>query len=442
MNHLRTLVLFGKTAANSGEVTPERGRYSKTRQGQAVALRRRRLRRVRVMLDSIAEYRAFALPRLPDDPDDGFVRLALGGGIRPVPFREEIDEYRKSGKTRWNADYSFGPNPQTLIGVARDHKDMNNEHVDRLEEALRSVVEAAIAKELAPAQFEHAVLWWEPYSDSGSTGHTELRKATDYRSVGQMLYADPAMRQLRMVADDIRKIKWPEFLLDPTAENLCECYFSTTGSVAIDEAALRRVAQKYVTEVRAEDSVYVTVFQVEHFSAVEAFQLDDNIEFRRITDADIEHFGFEPLPVRQSPRLNKRDWICTVCQSYRADDISASHRSRDIWDVLIGSLGLSSEGNAWFSLLCEGPKSPFLSSRHYGSKHRMHSSPRGNKITLDHEGISRYKDTFARIKAICDQNTKNLVPSFRRFRAAAGREVMDDKLTDLVIALDSSFQEN
>ena len=42
---------------------------------------------------SIAEYRAFALPRLPDDPEDGFVRLALGGGIRPVRFREEIDEY-------------------------------------------------------------------------------------------------------------------------------------------------------------------------------------------------------------------------------------------------------------------------------------------------------------------------------------------------------------
>ncbi len=42
---------------------------------------------------SITEYRAFALPRLLDDPEDGFVRLALGGGMRPVRFREEIDEY-------------------------------------------------------------------------------------------------------------------------------------------------------------------------------------------------------------------------------------------------------------------------------------------------------------------------------------------------------------
>jgi hypothetical protein len=42
---------------------------------------------------SITEYRAFTLPRLPDDPKDGFVRLAVGGGMRPVRFREEIDEY-------------------------------------------------------------------------------------------------------------------------------------------------------------------------------------------------------------------------------------------------------------------------------------------------------------------------------------------------------------
>jgi hypothetical protein len=42
---------------------------------------------------SITEYRAFALPRLSDDPEDGFVRLAIGGGMRPVRFREEIDEY-------------------------------------------------------------------------------------------------------------------------------------------------------------------------------------------------------------------------------------------------------------------------------------------------------------------------------------------------------------
>jgi hypothetical protein len=46
---------------------------------------------------SITEYRAFGLPRLPDDPEDGFVRLAVGGGRQPVRFREEIDDYLR----RW-----------------------------------------------------------------------------------------------------------------------------------------------------------------------------------------------------------------------------------------------------------------------------------------------------------------------------------------------------
>jgi hypothetical protein len=42
---------------------------------------------------SIAEYRVFELPRLPDDPKEGFVRLAIGDGLQPVRFREEINEY-------------------------------------------------------------------------------------------------------------------------------------------------------------------------------------------------------------------------------------------------------------------------------------------------------------------------------------------------------------
>lgn len=49
---------------------------------------------------SITEYRAFELPRLPGDAPEGFVRLAVGEGQRPVRFREEIDdalgEWRRS----------------------------------------------------------------------------------------------------------------------------------------------------------------------------------------------------------------------------------------------------------------------------------------------------------------------------------------------------------
>ena len=314
---------------------------------------------------------------------------------------------------------------------------MSLEDIDKLAEILRSTVDTAITKGLTPTESEHAVIWWEPYDETGSTGRTEIRKATDIRSVARMLYAEPSMAQLRAIASDIRKIKWPEFLIDETAEIICDCYFSAVGSVAIDETTLREVAEKYVTEVQDDEFDYATVFQVSQFSAAKAFELNDNIHFRPITDADIEHFGYEPLPVRRSPRLNKRDWICTVTQTYRSDDVTASYSSRDGWDILIGSLGLSNEGDAWFSLLSAGPTSPFLRGSQNGNEHRLHSSPHGNAVRLDPEDVDRFRDAFALTSAICARNSKNLVPAFRRFRAAAGREIMEDKLTDLVIALES-----
>ena len=42
---------------------------------------------------SVTEYRAFELPRFPDDPKDGFVRLAVGDGLHPVRFHEEIEDF-------------------------------------------------------------------------------------------------------------------------------------------------------------------------------------------------------------------------------------------------------------------------------------------------------------------------------------------------------------
>jgi hypothetical protein len=42
---------------------------------------------------SITEYRVFEIPRFPDDPKDGLVRLAVGEGMTPVRFREEIEDF-------------------------------------------------------------------------------------------------------------------------------------------------------------------------------------------------------------------------------------------------------------------------------------------------------------------------------------------------------------
>src|SRR2546425_252939 len=143
-----------------------------------------------------------------------------------------------------------------------------------------------------------------------------------------MLHGEQSMKELRLLADDIRRVKWPEFLTDETAETICESYFSTVGSVAVDELVLQRIAEKHVGEVQSDELIYVTVFQVSQFSAVESFKLNDRIGFRPVSDVDIERFGYEVLPARRSPRLNKRDWICTVTQSFRVNDIAAAHRSR------------------------------------------------------------------------------------------------------------------
>ena len=117
---------------------------------------------------------------------------------------------------------------------------MNTTDVDRLAEALRAVVNTAITEELTPREFEHAVTWWEPDGESSATARTVLRKATDFRFVAEMLHADPSMAHLRSCADDIRKIKWPQFLVDETAETICDCYFSAVGAVAVNESALRK----------------------------------------------------------------------------------------------------------------------------------------------------------------------------------------------------------
>lgn len=74
---------------------------------------------------------------------------------------------------------------------------MNVSVVERLVEGLRVVVKAAITNEFEPMEFEHAVIWWEPYDDCGSKGVTAVRQAKDFRFISRMLHADPSMEALR-----------------------------------------------------------------------------------------------------------------------------------------------------------------------------------------------------------------------------------------------------
>ena len=57
---------------------------------------------------SVTEYRVFEIPRFPDDPQEGFVRLAVGEGFTPVRFREGIDEFLD----RWRESLELLTGPQ------------------------------------------------------------------------------------------------------------------------------------------------------------------------------------------------------------------------------------------------------------------------------------------------------------------------------------------
>ena len=46
------------------------------------------------------------------------------------------------------------------------------------------------------------------------------------------------LERLCSVANDIRTIKWPEFSVDPAAEDLCEWYFAAVGAVILCAAGL------------------------------------------------------------------------------------------------------------------------------------------------------------------------------------------------------------
>lgn len=311
---------------------------------------------------------------------------------------------------------------------------MKQNDVQKLTGALRAVVEASESRNLRPIQREYAVLWWEPYDAHGSTGKSALRKLEDFRSVADMLHGEPAMDRLHEVIDEIRKNEAIPYVVDKTAEIVFEVYLAKAMSVSCDETILEDVARRCVEEINNDTYLHRTVLQVEQFNAPEPFELTDDIVFRPITMDDIEEYGRETLPVRNSPRLNKRDWICTINQTLPRNDITDT---QIVVDRLLGALGLTKEGRARISVIIYGPVSLYLGDRYPGSRFSNHSSPHGSAVEFTPEDVERFRHIFQRVNAICDKKEKNRFVALRRFRAASERNVVDDKIIDLVIALES-----
>jgi hypothetical protein len=312
---------------------------------------------------------------------------------------------------------------------------MGDTEVKRLADSLRPVIEAAAAANITPRKSEYAVLWWEPYGDgAGAVGKSEIREREDFAFVVDFLRQHPKFSEFRSVLEDVRRFKTPPYVNDQTAERLFHGYLVVAGSVSVNDETLSRVCRRCLDDINRDEYVHEGIFQVHGFEAPEPFKITDDISLRPITKDDINQYCVEPLPVRNDPRIWSSDWICKVNQRV---DRSAHIR---IWDsayTFLNAIGLVKEGCARMRLIQHGPVSPYLVGRHAGSEQWRHSSPEGNRITLDENEVSRLVANYKRIADIYTKKEKHRFVAMRRFRSACERTEIEDKLIDLVIALES-----
>lgn len=312
---------------------------------------------------------------------------------------------------------------------------MSNTDAQRLTDALRVIVNDAAASNVTPRKTEYAVLWWEPYGDgSGAVGQTAIRERDDFAFVVDFLTHHPKFDEFRKVLEEVRGFKTPPYVNDQTAERLFYGYLVSARSVSVNDEILNSVCRKCLEDINGDEYIHESVFQVYRFKAPEPFKITDDILFRPITKEDIEYYGQEPLPVRNDPRLYSSDWLCTVTQK-----VERTAQPR-VWDAafnVLNAMGLVKEGRAWMRLISHGPVSPYLVGRHDGSEQWRHSSPEGNGITFDDDEIKRLKQNYKRIAEIYTKKEKHRFVAMRRFRSASERIDIEDKLIDLVIALES-----
>jgi hypothetical protein len=312
---------------------------------------------------------------------------------------------------------------------------MSETDVQNLAESLRPVVEAAATSNITARKTEYAVLWWEPYGDgTGAVGQTEIREREDFAFVVDFLRQHPKFGEFRKVLEDVRRFKTQPYVNDQTAERLFHGYLMVARSVSVNDETLSRVCKKCLEDINSDEYIHDGIFQLHGYQAPGSFKITDDISLRPITKDDITRYCAEPLPVRNDPRIWSSDWICTINQKV---DRSAHIR---IWEsayTVLNAVGMVKEGCARMRLIQHGPVSPYLVGRHAGSEQWRHSSPEGNRMTFDENEINQLVANYKRIARIYAKKEKHRFVAMRRFRSACERTEIEDKLIDLVIALES-----
>ena len=181
-----------------------------------------------------------------------------------------------------------------------------------------------------------------------------------------------------------------------------------------------------------------SVYVVESFVASEHFQLDDEVEFRKIDDDDIDRFGREPwsrrLPV-QAPWLDTRQWICDIRHSGAKSFDTINWHNEGVQEI-VTALALTKSGSANFKQLGSYLESPFLHSGTGSGGRPISSGGIAGPVDLSAKDIEEFKSNYGRVQRIQNNSKSLLQLPLRRMRAASERTASEDKLVDYVIGLE------
>ena len=319
-----------------------------------------------------------------------------------------------------------------------------------LRDAVVAVIKLAEAKGLGSKLpvYEYTVVWNEKVGPGRWEGREGTRTTPYFQGLSEALEpelsSDERIQALLSAAVQFVQDHGTApvgVLQDPKelASRLLPVYFREVSSLTVDDTAITETARQYVEDLKAQNAVIETVFQVSNFSAAEPFSLTEEIRFRPITTEDIDALGtaYPSLFMQPQRPLQTDDWICEVNRSGPKVSWDEFNRHYELADLIVGALSLTCEGRAMLRLRANRFKSPFFRGGTVAGGEAIATTRSGGPIHLELDNIESFKSNFRSLEALnSDSATKHLRLPFRRLRSASARTEVEDQLVDIVIGLE------
>ncbi len=226
------------------------------------------------------------------------------------------------------------------------------------------------------------------------------------------------------------------------APRVLQAYLCKSGSLDADKQIARQVVRDYCADLSSPTITVVSLFQVEQFSAVQPFELSDEVTFRPLSHEDIKEQAkrqFLPIPsMFQRPLLNSDDWVCEVKKKGPKDTYDAVN-----WDIegrrhIAATLALTSPGAARFTLLSSRHQSPFFTGGIKSGWESTLTGPGAKHLQIGAEHIELARNLSPRVVSILTEKDRSCLRlPLERLLTAAQRRNAEDQLVDYVIGLES-----